>query len=208
MEDDIEEEIKKKMEKLIENEYYAKVLDAWFKAYKRAGNKPERIMKKYLLEDGGLINHQRFDHYFPNVEDIYKITRFRFRSRMKNVMYCYHHQNALGTDIWEQYLVEVLKCWKESRIAIRRNDITFFGTSLLELKAYLEQDLFEVNAGDVAYRRCFAALLGLILSIAKEWDKENYNPDLIEKYARQIARLSYSLNHYSSGFSMLIGDAK
>ena len=190
----------------MESEYYNRVLTGWFKAYKRVGGRPELITKKYLLEESGLFYHQRFNHYFPTLEDLYRKTRMKFRLKMKNVMSRYLHQNARGADFWRYYLEEVYVCRRECRMAFKRHDILFFIAGLEELWLYLEQSVFDVDAGSVVYSRCFYALLGILLGIIKEWDQRDYAREDLESYAKEIARLSYSLNHINTSFSAALGE--
>ena len=190
----------------MESEYYNRVLTGWFKAYKRVGGRPELITKKYLLEESGLFYHQRINHYFPTLEDLYRKTRMKFRLKMKNVMSRYLHQNARGADFWRYYLEEVYVCRRECRMAFKRHDILFFIAGLEELWLYLEQSVFDVDAGSVVYSRCFYALLGILLGIIKEWDQRDYAREDLESYAKEIARLSYSLNHINTSFSAALGE--
>lgn len=190
----------------MESEYYNRVLTGWFKAYKRVGGRPELITKKYLLEEAGLFYHQRFNHYFPTLEDLYRKTRMKFRLKMKNVMSRYLHQNARGTDFWKYYLEEVYVCRRECRMAVKRHDILFFIAGLEELWVCLEQSVFDADAGSVVYSRCFYALMGIILGIIKEWDQRDYARGDLESYAKEIARLSYSLNHINTSFSAALGE--
>ena len=190
----------------MESEYYNRVLTGWFKAYKRVGGRPELITKKYLLEESGLFYHQRFNHYFPTLEDLYRKTRMKFRLKMKNVMSRYLHQNARGADFWRYDLEEVYVCRRECRMAFKRHDILFFIAGLEELWLYLEQSVFDVDAGSVVYSRCFYALLGILLGIIKEWDQRDYAREDLESYAKEIARLSYSLNHINTSFSAALGE--
>lgn len=189
----------------VESEYYNRVLIGWFKAYKRVGGRPELITKKYLLEEAGLFYHQRFNHYFPTLEDLYRKTRMKFRLKMKNVMGRYLHQNVRGADFWRYYLEEVYACRRECRMAVKRHDILFFIAGLEELWVCLEQSVFDADAGSIVYSRCFYALLGILLGIIKEWDQRDYAREDLESYAKEIARLGYSLNHINTSFSAALG---
>ena len=189
----------------MESEYYNQVLTGWFKAYERVDGKPELITKKYLLEEAGLSYYQRFNHYFPTLEELYKKTRLKFRLRMKSVIYCYLHRNARGSDFWEQFLEEVFQCRRECRMAVRRHDILFFIAGLEELRPCLREIMFDAEEESIVFVRCFYALLGIVLGIVKEWDQSNYARENMERYAREIARLGYSLNHINTSFSSALG---
>ena len=195
---------KDKLLRFLESDYYNMILKAWLKAYARVGGNPNMVIKKYILEEGGLINHQRLDHYFPTIEDIYKMTRTRFALQMKDVMYGYLHQNATGSVFWTNYLMAVRNCKKECMIAIRRKDYLFFRASLNRLQPALEQSVFECAGNELVYRRCYAALLGILYSIVEEWDQNNYAAGDLNRYAREIAQLSYSFNHSTATFDYIL----
>ena len=189
----------------MESEYYNQVLTGWFKAYERVGGKPELITKKYLLEEAGLSYYQRFSHYFPTLEELYKKTRLKFRLKMKPVTYCYLHRNARGSDFWKQFLEEIFQCRRECRMAVRRRDILFFIAGLEELRPCLREIMFDADEESIVFARCFYALLGIVLGIVKEWDQSNYARENMERYAREIARLGYTLNHINTSFSSALG---
>lgn len=89
-------------------------------------------------------------------------------------------------------------------IAIRRKDYLFFRASLNRLQPALEQSVFECMENELVYRRCYAALLGILYSIVEEWDQNNYTAGELTRYAREIAQLSYSFNHSTATFGYIL----
>ena len=194
----------RKQRLLIESDYYNEVLDAWFIALEKAGRNPNCIMKKYILEDGGIINHQRFNHYFRTLEALYDITRIRFCSKVKTVGHDFEHQILRGDKLWELYLDAVGECRKECKIALIRNDISFFEASLLELHYYFENVICETSSDGRAYMYCMAAAAGIVKKAVEEWDSLGYDQVIKSKIARDIAGMLYCLDHPATTFSRVI----
>ncbi len=194
----------KKQRVLLESDYYSEVLDAWFVALEKAGRNPDRIMKKYILEDGGIINHQRFNHYFRTLDALYNTTRLRFCSKVRVVGHDFEHQVIRGDKLWELYLDAVLECQRECKMALIRNDITFFEASLAEMRCYFENVICETSPDGRAFMYCMAAAAGIVKRAVEEWDSLGYDQEAKSKIARGIAGMLYCLDHPVTTVSRVI----
>ena len=201
------DEDQEKLDQFLDSDYYDRVIDAWFIALKKAGGLPEKIQKKYIMEDGGIVHHQRFNRHIGGVNDVYVLTRIKFCREVKKVAHAYEFSRVTGQKLWSLYFDTILSCDRECEMALVRNDDRFFIESINLLQSYFSETICESSPEKRVYHYSLAAAYGVIIHAVREWAGLEFADFAKERITHDIAGLLYSLNHPMTSFSRVLGNS-
>lgn len=198
----------KKLNKLLDSDYYSQVIDTWFVMLEKVGGNPNRIKKEPFLKEAGLKNHQRFDMEFGQIEGIYARAKAKFCRRVEEVAHAYKHLFIPGARIWSLYFDAIIDCKRECKMAMIRKDIEFYADSLDVLRDYFREIVcsedFKKETEAVfktrTYQYCFSVAVAIVVTAIHEWDASDYSEQARSRLIQDIPGLLYCLDHPNATF--------
>lgn len=171
----------------IKNSFYKKTMRAWFKALDNCGGDPNKIKKKDIIDAGEFVGHQRFDQNFGTLDGFYRVQALQFGKMLEKAVDRFDHDYESDRPLWFHVALVVVKCEAECRIAVIRNDMSFWNFALAKLWPVAERKVFRATYyNEETKRYLFATFVAFFVLVIKNWSNEKFD---LKRAGKVIIRL-------------------